>query len=55
MTKYRDLPIDLADASLVVLGEKCQTGRILSLDIKYFSIYKWGNNNYFDNLFIWED
>ena len=55
MTKYKDLPMDLADASLVVLAEKCQTGRILSLDIKDFSIYQWGNNNYFDNLFILED
>ena len=25
MTKYKDLPMDLADASLVVLAEKCQT------------------------------
>lgn len=52
MTKYKDVPMDLADASLVVLAEECQTRRILSLDIKDFSIYQWGNKNYFDNLFL---
>lgn len=52
MTKYRDWPMDLADASLVVLAEECQTGRILYLDIKDFSIYQWGDKNYFDNLFL---
>jgi hypothetical protein len=40
MNKYRDLPMDLADASLVVLAEEMKTGRILSLDIKDFNIYQ---------------
>jgi len=30
MTKYRDLPMDLADASLVILAEELGSGRILS-------------------------
>jgi uncharacterized protein len=52
MNKYRDVPMDLADASLVVLAEEYKTGRILSLDIKDFRIYQWSNKNYFENLFI---
>ena len=52
MNKYCDVPMDLADASLVLLAEEYQTGRILSLDVKDFSIYKWNNKNYFENLFI---
>ncbi|OAB55760.1 hypothetical protein AY600_11525 [Phormidium willei BDU 130791] len=40
------------DASLVLLAEEYQTGRILSLDVKDFSIYKWNNKNHFENLFI---
>ena len=51
MNKYRDVPMDLADASLVLLAEEYKTGRILSLDVKDFSIYQWNNNNYFENLF----
>ena len=52
MAKYRDVPMDLADASLVVLAEEYQTGRILSLDIRDFQIYRWNNKNCFDNLLV---
>ena len=52
MEKYRDVPMDLADASLVVLAEEYKIGRILTLDIKDFGIYQWNNKNYFENLFI---
>ncbi|GAB4293356.1 MAG: PIN domain-containing protein [Oscillatoriaceae cyanobacterium] len=52
MQKYRDVPMDLADASLVVLAEEYKLGRILTLDIKDFGIYQWNHNNYFENLFI---
>jgi len=31
-TKYRDVPLDLADASLVVISEYLNTNRILSID-----------------------
>jgi predicted nucleic acid-binding protein len=31
-TKYRDVPMDLADASLVVISEYLNTNRILSID-----------------------
>lgn len=52
MEKYRDVPMDLADASLVVLAEEYKIGRILTLDIKDFGIYQWNNQNYFEDLFI---
>lgn len=52
MDKYKDQPMDLADASLVVLAEEMNTGDILTLDIKDFSVYQWNDNNYFNNLFL---
>ncbi len=39
MTKYKDRPMDLADASLVVLAESLATRRIFSLDGD-FHIYR---------------
>ncbi|MGK7957743.1 MAG: type II toxin-antitoxin system VapC family toxin [Crocosphaera sp.] len=52
MNKYKDQPMDLADASLVVLAEEIRTGRILTLDIRDFSVYQWNNKKPFNNLFI---
>ena len=40
MEKYADLPMDLADATLVVLGEIRKTNRIFTLDRRDFSIYR---------------
>ena len=51
MTKYRDLPMDLADASLVILAEELGTGRILSTDERDFGTYRWKNRRPFKNLF----
>lgn len=48
--KYRDLPMDLADASLVVLAEELGTGRILSTDARDFGTYRWKNRKPFKNL-----
>ena len=50
MKKYADLPMDLADASLVVLAERLKDGRILTTDIQDFRLYRWGNNQIFDLL-----
>lgn len=50
ITKYRDLPMDLADASLVVAASELNDGRILSTDERDFGIYRWGDNEPFDNL-----
>ncbi|HKZ57995.1 MAG TPA: PIN domain-containing protein [Thermodesulfovibrionales bacterium] len=40
MKKYHDLPMDLADATLVVLGEEMKLSTIFTLDHKDFSIYR---------------
>lgn len=40
MEKYRDLPMDLADATLVALGEELKLHRIFTLDHKDFTIYR---------------
>lgn len=51
MQKYRDLPMDLADASLVILAEALGHGRILSIDYRDFNTYRWKNTEPFQNLF----
>jgi uncharacterized protein len=50
MDKYRDLPMDLADASLVILAEELGTGRILSTDRRDFRTYRWKQRKPFKNL-----
>jgi hypothetical protein len=40
MEKYRDLPMDMADAALVRLAEREGIRRILTLDRRDFSIYQ---------------
>lgn len=49
MSKYRKVPMDLADACLVALAAELGTGEILTLD-KDFSVYRWGRNKPFKNL-----
>ncbi|MFM6040867.1 MAG: type II toxin-antitoxin system VapC family toxin [Sphaerospermopsis kisseleviana] len=51
MEKYKDLPMDLADASLVILAEELGHGQILSVDYRDFNTYRWKNTEPFDNLF----
>ncbi|MCE5317009.1 MAG: PIN domain-containing protein [Parachlamydia sp.] len=51
MIKYAELPMDLADASLVVLAEFLGHGKILSTDSRDFCTYKWKNRHPFQNLF----
>jgi uncharacterized protein len=50
--KYRDLPMDLADASLVILAEHLGHGRILSTDQRDFKTYRWKNHRPFVNLLL---
>jgi len=50
MQKYAKLPMDLADASLVVLAEHLGTGRILSTDQRDFGAHRWKNRKPFQNL-----
>ena len=50
MRKYANLPMDLADASLVLLAEHLGHGRILSTDERDFGAYRWKQHEPFDNL-----
>ncbi len=50
MEKYRALPMDLADASLVILAEEAGTGDILSTDARDFGSYRWKSRKPFRNL-----
>jgi uncharacterized protein len=52
MEKYADLPMDLADASLIVLAEQLGHGRILSIDFRDFNAYRWKNRHPFENLML---
>ena len=45
--KYKDVPMDFADATLVVLAEEIQTQEIFTLDHRGFQIYRWGRNHTF--------
>lgn len=50
MRKYSRQPMDLADASLLLLAEHLGHGRILSTDVRDFAAYRWGGRKTFDNL-----
>jgi len=50
MQQYADLPMDFADASLVLLAEQLGHGRILSTDKRDFHTYRWKNTQPFTNL-----
>ena len=50
MEKYADLPMDLADASLVVAATELGDGRILTTDQRDFNAYRWKNTKPFHNL-----
>lgn len=53
MEKYANLPMDLADASLVILAEQLGHGRILSTDKRDFEAYRWKNRHPFENLLLY--
>jgi predicted nucleic acid-binding protein len=50
MKQYAKLPMDLADASLVILAEERNDGRILSTDRRDFRTYRWKSRKPFQNL-----
>jgi predicted nucleic acid-binding protein len=52
MQKYRTLPMDLADASLVLLAEEQGSGDIFSTDARDFGAYRWKNRKPFRNLLL---
>lgn len=47
MEKYRDLPMDLADAALVRVAERDGLSQIFTLDRRHFSIYRPGRRRRF--------
>lgn len=49
LRKYRDVPMDLADACLVDLADHLNRGRILTLD-RDFEIYRWRTRRKFELL-----
>ncbi|AWB67292.1 VapC toxin family PIN domain ribonuclease [Saccharobesus litoralis] len=50
MEQYQNLPMDLTDASLVVLAENLGEGKILSTDRRDFNAYRWNNQHPFQNV-----
>jgi hypothetical protein len=44
MDKYRDLPMDLADASLIAAAERLGTRRVFTLD-KDFRVYRFADGS----------
>ena len=47
VTKYADLPMDYADATLVALAEELETDLVLTTDRTDFEIYRWKGRNAF--------
>ena len=50
MRKYATLPMDLADASLVLLAQHLNHGRILTTDERDFGAYRWKSRKPFKNV-----
>ena len=40
MDKYKDLPMDLADAALVRVAERETIARVFTLDRRHFAVYR---------------
>ena len=49
--KFIDVPMDLADASIMVASEKLNTLKILSIDSDFY-VYRNIRNQYLQNLFL---
>lgn len=49
--KFADVPMDLADASLMVASEIIQTNKIVSIDSDFY-IYRNFRNQYLTNVFL---
>jgi len=52
MIKYANIPMDLADASLVIAANELGSGRIFSTDQRDFAAYGWKNHHPFSNLLL---
>ena len=47
MTKYADIPMDYADATLVALAEELATPNVFTLDLKGFRTYRFRSRRAF--------
>ena len=52
MNQYANLPMDLADGSLVLLAEHLGHGNILTTDRRDFGAYRWKSQNPFNDLMM---
>ncbi len=50
MQQYADLPMDYADATLVVLAEELETNRVFTTDRRDFGVYRIKGRRRFDVL-----
>lgn len=50
MERYADLPMDLADASLVWLADETGVNDIATFDDRDFGVYRLANGRQFNNL-----
>lgn len=50
IAKYRDQPMDFADASLVLLADRTGLGQIVTFDRKQFDVYRFRGGQRFDQL-----
>lgn len=50
IAKYRDQPMDFADASLVLLAERTGLGEIVTFDRKQFDVYRFRGRRRFEQL-----
>lgn len=51
--KYQDVPMDLADASLMIIAESLSIDKIISIDTDFY-IYRDIRKNYLKNVFFQE-
>jgi uncharacterized protein len=54
LDKYRDMPADFADASLVALAERLNLSRVASVDSD-FAVYRTLGRRAFENVFLLGD
>jgi predicted nucleic acid-binding protein len=50
MKQFRNLPMDLADATIVAAAEELGTAKIFTLDHRYFSVYRFRKTRKFQLL-----
>ena len=51
LERYRDMPADFADASLVALAERLNVSTVASID-RDFAIYRLGGKRRLENVFL---